>query len=357
MPDGQGSTRQLTAYSTINATNGQVVARYDYAGFGNSITLSGVTANIVSTVILYNGQMWDPTSLTYHLRDREYDPALGRYDSFDQTNISAGDVVDSNLYLYTGSDPVNLDDPTGDMSEGEALVVAGISALLTLTIHSIYTHTTQSGSALAGGQYARSSQQLALAVVDLLSLGFGGGVGGAGPELQAVGSAIQVSQFSINAASQFAWQSLAVFAAGLSSFGGQSYVNRPGANVQDVKSANGSTVRIVGQSGSSSTTDGHEEAIDQLAQQQSQQPGTILIFLQRSLRTATGRAFGNSLIPDAIVVRLTDPNDITQGIKIDLYEVTSKSQTEQYLQEKLANIQKLIPQSMQGNTRVLPPSQ
>jgi RHS repeat-associated protein len=132
MLDGHGSTRQLTAYTTSSGSNGLVVAREDYDGFGSTITLTGKPANLFNTVIEYTGQMWDARLLKYVLRSRMYDPGIGRFTSYDDADIQASDLVDANHYLYVGSSPIMFTDPNGH-GEGNlavTLVVVGIIGIV-----------------------------------------------------------------------------------------------------------------------------------------------------------------------------------------------------------------------------------
>ncbi|MDA8093422.1 MAG: RHS repeat-associated core domain-containing protein, partial [Betaproteobacteria bacterium] len=59
--------------------------------------------------VRFPGQYYDAeTGLSYNL-NRSYDPTVGRYLEPDPLGLAAG----TNLYAYTGDDPVNLTDPLG----------------------------------------------------------------------------------------------------------------------------------------------------------------------------------------------------------------------------------------------------
>ena len=129
MPDGHGSTRQLTAY-TSDSTNGHVTGRYDFDAFGNQLPLSGLPANTASTVILYTGQQVDSSLGQYYLRARYYDPEAGRFSSVDSTHGDTASPQSLNGYLYAYSDPVGVVDPSGHDGLGSLIVAAGITFLL-----------------------------------------------------------------------------------------------------------------------------------------------------------------------------------------------------------------------------------
>ena len=191
--------------------------------------------------------------------------------------------------------------------------------------------------------------------MNLLLFGFGSSrSGGSEPAFAAVASTIQLAKIGSSAAQQFAQVELAVLSATIGEFGGHKYVNRPGADVRDVTNSSGQQVRIFGQSGSSSETPGHDDKIESFGLEQAQQPGTLMVFLQRSLRTVTARTVNSALIPDIVVVREATPGDLTT-LKIDMYEVQSASQTPDELRDKLDNLLQSIPEPMRGDTDVLPP--
>jgi RHS repeat-associated protein len=133
MPDGHGSTRQLTAYTSSSGTNGHVTGRYDYDAFGNDITFTVSThpANVADTIIRYTGELWDAGSGTYDLRARDYRPDLGRFSTSDNIMITPGDLGNANLYLYVGGNPVMYSDPSGhDFGFAELMTNTLISQVL-----------------------------------------------------------------------------------------------------------------------------------------------------------------------------------------------------------------------------------
>ena len=98
--DGLGS---VTALSNMN---GQLVERYAYDAFGNTVvTLDGGTGN----PIRFTGRRLDPESGLYDYRARLYSPALGRFLQTDP--LGYADAM--NLYQYCGNNPIKFIDPWG----------------------------------------------------------------------------------------------------------------------------------------------------------------------------------------------------------------------------------------------------
>jgi RHS repeat-associated protein len=127
--DGGGSVRQLTNSA------GQVTDSYEYDAFGNSFTKTGTTPNNY----LYRGEQYDPDLGLYYLRARYYNPVTGRFMSRDPKEFqplkSRNNPVDSrklHKYLYASSDPVNLEDPTGEASLGQYLSALLLSVSLAI---------------------------------------------------------------------------------------------------------------------------------------------------------------------------------------------------------------------------------
>lgn len=101
--DAHGSVRLLTS----NA--GTVTDTYDYEAFGNLVSASGNTPNDY----LYSGERFDSDLGAYHLRERDYSPQRGRFLTLDKFDGLLTKPKTLHKYLYVGSDPVNLIDPSG----------------------------------------------------------------------------------------------------------------------------------------------------------------------------------------------------------------------------------------------------
>ncbi len=112
--DGLGSTRLLSD------TSGIVTDNYYYDAFGSLLAQFGSTEN----AYLYTGEQFDSTLDQYYLRARYYNQATGRFTQMDTWMGRNFDPVTLHKYLYANVDPVNMIDPTGNIS------LAGIGASL-----------------------------------------------------------------------------------------------------------------------------------------------------------------------------------------------------------------------------------
>ncbi|MBU2571886.1 MAG: RHS repeat-associated core domain-containing protein, partial [Gammaproteobacteria bacterium] len=86
---------------------GSVLTAQSYGAFGNVLSQTGPGNNRLK----YTGREEDSTGL-YYYRARYYDPFIGRFISEDPLGFNAGDV---NFYVYVGNNPVNNNDPTGNI--------------------------------------------------------------------------------------------------------------------------------------------------------------------------------------------------------------------------------------------------
>ena len=115
-------------------------------------------------------------------------------------------------------------------------------------------------------------------------------------------------------------------------------VKRRGMKERVVQDKNGKPCTIYGQSGSSSTTPGHAEAIEKKAQELAESGEYESVLMQRSWRTATGReAKGKDArkIPDLIGIR----RDGT----VDAWEVQSDSDDRATLERRLDQGMRRVP--------------
>lgn len=101
--DGLGSVRAIT-----NASKA-VVQTYETDEFGVPITASGGSTQPFT----FTGEQRDPESSFVYLRDRQYDPALGRFISRDSVVGHSGNPQSLNRFAYVQSNPVNYADPSG----------------------------------------------------------------------------------------------------------------------------------------------------------------------------------------------------------------------------------------------------
>lgn len=112
--DHLGSVRLV-----INMGTGAVVQQVSYDEFGRE------TANTNSGFqpFGYAGGLSDPATTLLRFGARDYEPASGRWTAKDPIGFGGGS---SNLFGYTGNDPVNFVDPTGKIIFLPILAAAGV---------------------------------------------------------------------------------------------------------------------------------------------------------------------------------------------------------------------------------------
>ena len=119
--DGHGSVRYIT-----NST-GAITDTYDYDAFGNLVYSTGSTANNY----LFAGEQFDPELGLYYNRARYLDVRSGRFWGMDTYEGDLGAPLSLHKYLYTGANPANHRDPSGnDFDTISTLAAAADSAVL-----------------------------------------------------------------------------------------------------------------------------------------------------------------------------------------------------------------------------------
>ncbi|MBZ4421853.1 RHS repeat-associated core domain-containing protein [Myxococcus sp. RHSTA-1-4] len=104
--DGHGSVRFLTDAA------GAVTDTYDYDAFGILLRSTGTTPNDYR----YSGEQSDPTLGMVYLRARYMQPASGRFWTRDVREPEPFEPSTLHRYLYADADPVNRNDPSGEVS-------------------------------------------------------------------------------------------------------------------------------------------------------------------------------------------------------------------------------------------------
>ena len=79
---------------------------------GNAITSATHVAN--ANPIRYRGYYYDTDTGWYYLNSRYYDPEVKRFINADNQLSADDDLIGKNLYAYSGNNPVNRVDPTGE---------------------------------------------------------------------------------------------------------------------------------------------------------------------------------------------------------------------------------------------------
>lgn len=112
--DHLGSPRAI-----VDTATGNVVQRMDFHAFGEIIQDSNPDWQPFG----FAGGLYDPDTGLVRFGARDYDPQTGRWTAKDPIGFEGGD---SNLYAYSGNDPINFMDPTG-------LEIASPSSFMTAT--------------------------------------------------------------------------------------------------------------------------------------------------------------------------------------------------------------------------------
>ena len=108
-------------------TAGGVAVTYTYDPYGNTTSTGGHnTALAASNPFRYASGYLDTATGLYNYSARYYQPTLGRWTQQDTLSI-IGDPANGNRYTYTGDDPTNNIDPSGQLSLTDvAGFVAGV---------------------------------------------------------------------------------------------------------------------------------------------------------------------------------------------------------------------------------------
>lgn len=105
--DGQGSTRFVTD------NTGVITETHSFDAFGDEVQAFGQMPTTTDIKHLYVGEYFDQDANFYHMRAREYAPAVGRFTSLDEFEGEHNVPLTLNKYIYAVNDPLNVVDPSG----------------------------------------------------------------------------------------------------------------------------------------------------------------------------------------------------------------------------------------------------
>ena len=95
--------------SNLTDSEGRITNSYTYDAFGNTTVQTGGSGNPFA----YDGEYADGETGLIFLRNRYYDPAIGRFLSSDVRMGSQVDPQSLNHYVFARNNPVNFVDPSG----------------------------------------------------------------------------------------------------------------------------------------------------------------------------------------------------------------------------------------------------
>jgi RHS repeat-associated protein len=116
--DAHGSVRALAD------ANGQILAAADYDAYGIPLAAAGTIAT--TSGLGYNGEYYDADLGLIYLRARFYAPTTGRFLNRDPYQGAFEDPQSLHAYHFTGNDPVNRIDPSGNFTLSEMLTTLNL---------------------------------------------------------------------------------------------------------------------------------------------------------------------------------------------------------------------------------------
>jgi RHS repeat-associated protein len=96
----------------VTNSSGTAQWKYEYEAYGAPLTTTNVSGSAPENRLRFNGQQLDPETSLYHLRARQYDPALGRFGALDPVENPLLDPY-AGPYVYVNGRPLMLIDPLG----------------------------------------------------------------------------------------------------------------------------------------------------------------------------------------------------------------------------------------------------
>ncbi|UHA73729.1 polymorphic toxin-type HINT domain-containing protein [Paenibacillus sp. 481] len=98
----------------IRDEQGNVLNKYTYDIWGNPLN---TPEEKVPNIFRYSGEYWDATTGLQYLRERWYDPSIGRFINEDTYEGEIDSPLSLNLYTYVLNNPLIFVDPTGNVAQ------------------------------------------------------------------------------------------------------------------------------------------------------------------------------------------------------------------------------------------------
>ncbi len=136
--DGHGSTRQLTDHPATGLAS--ATDNYSYDAYGVLLQPDAAASQKPgftpkqTTNLLYAGEYFDANAQHYYNRARWYNPLNGRFNRTDPYAGSPHDPQSLHKYLYCHANPVNMADPSGNLSVLKTVAITSIVLTLCATL-------------------------------------------------------------------------------------------------------------------------------------------------------------------------------------------------------------------------------
>jgi RHS repeat-associated protein len=114
----------LESVANLTSATGATQWTYTYEPYGATRTETKVASKAPTNLMKFNSQLFDSALSLYHLRARQYDPAIGRFLRIDPLAASVTDPYVS-AYAYAADRPTVLTDPSGLATIGGCLGLSG----------------------------------------------------------------------------------------------------------------------------------------------------------------------------------------------------------------------------------------
>ena len=108
--------------------NGTAVVSYTYDAWGNPLSTAGTMSAILGTLnpLRYRGYVYDHETGLYYLQSRYYNPTTGRFINADIFTSTGQGQLGNNVFAYCLNNPVNLNDPTGEIAITTLVLIGSI---------------------------------------------------------------------------------------------------------------------------------------------------------------------------------------------------------------------------------------
>lgn len=99
-------------------SNGNKVVSYTYDTWGKLLSIEGSLKDSlgIKSPYRYRGYRYDNETQLYYLQSRYYNPEWGRFINADSLVGETGELLSHNMFAYCTNDPVNNEDPDGDIA-------------------------------------------------------------------------------------------------------------------------------------------------------------------------------------------------------------------------------------------------